>query len=422
MAFDVRRRKLWAAALGCIVVVFSLVAVEAAAARPAGKHSKLRHSCLVRSRHHRSHRARVCHRRRRRRLAHTARKSWHPGSTTTSRSGSTTSGSGSSVLWGAEIGTQFTGSQAPWSWPAVTDFQSADTGGKSLGVLGWYSRFYAPTDCGGACTFSSSLFSAVRNAGAIPFLSLGSDSSSGGSGYTDAQIVGGSQDAYLTQFAQAAKAWGHPFFLRFDWEMNGNWMPWGVGANGNTAASYVAMWKHVHDIFTGVGATNVSWVWCPNIDNSNQFASMASLYPGDAYVDWTCLDGYNGDVPWTSFHDLFSSGYSNITGTIAPSKPMIIGETGSTESGGSKAQWITNMLSDLPTSFPKIGGLVWYDESVSGPGGHSDWPIESSSSCRGRVRQRHQELDLHHQQLRQPQHQPHPATGIGSDRSFDPAV
>lgn len=262
----------------------------------------------------------------------------------------------------------------------MTDFQSADTGGKSLGVLGWYSRFYAPTDCGGACTFSSSLFSAVRNAGAIPFLSLGSDSSSGGSGYTDAQIVGGSQDAYLTQFAQAAKAWGHPFFLRFDWEMNGNWMPWGVGANGNTAASYVAMWKHVHDIFTGVGATNVSWVWCPNIDNSNQFASMASLYPGDAYVDWTCLDGYNGDVPWTSFHDLFSSGYSNITGTIAPSKPMIIGETGSTESGGSKAQWITNMLSDLPTSFPKIGGLVWYDESVSGPGGHSDWPIESSSS------------------------------------------
>jgi hypothetical protein len=39
------------------------------------------------------------------------------------------------------------------------------------------------------------------------------------------------------------------------------------------------------------------------------------------------------------------------------------------------------MLSSLPTSFPDIHGVLWYDVTSSGPGGYSDWPIESSSSA-----------------------------------------
>ena len=285
-----------------------------------------------------------------------------------------------SLYWGATIGTQLTGTQAPWDWTPVTKFESTDAGGKSSSILPWGSPFYHSDWCGGACNFTTSIYQSVRDHGKIPWLSWSSTSSTGESGYTDAQIAAGSQDAYITKWAQAAKAWGHPFFLRFDWEMNSNWFPWGVGANGNTAADYVAMWRHVHDIFTSVGATNVNWVWCPNIDDSSSFAPLASLYPGDSYVDWTCLDGYNGDVPWTSFHNLFLKSYNEVAGTIAPTKPMIIGETGSTETGGSKAQWITDMLNDLPVSFPKIHGFLWYDVVGSGPGGHSDWQIESSST------------------------------------------
>jgi hypothetical protein len=65
---------------------------------------------------------------------------------------------------------------------------------------------------------------------------------------------------------------------------------------------------------------------------------------------------------------------------IAPSKPMIIGEVGSTESGGSKAQWIDDMFAALPTRFPDIHGLLWFDKYESGPGGYSDWPVETSTS------------------------------------------
>jgi hypothetical protein len=313
---------------------------------------------------------------------------------TTGGTGGSGSGSGSSaspsasatssspsIYWGGSIGTQFTGSEPPWDWSALTDFDNQNAGSKASSIVVWGMPFHSNAWCNGYCTFTTSLYEQVRQAGMIPWISWSSEDEDGGSGYSDAQIAAGSEDSYITQWAEGAKAWGHPFFLRFDWEMNGNWFPWGAGANGNSAADYVAMWRHVHDIFTRVGATNATWVWCPNVDPSHVLTPLASLYPGSNYVDWTCLDGYNGGDPWTSFHGLFAPTYGEITGTIAPDKPMIVGETASTESGGSKATWISNMLSDMPVSFPKIHGLIWYDASTSGPGGHSDWPIESSSSA-----------------------------------------
>ncbi len=196
-------------------------------------------------------------------------------------------------------------------------------------------------------------------------------------------IVEGHHDAYIRKFAEAAKAWGHPFFLRFDWEMNGGWFAWGEGVNGNKAGEYVAAWRHVHDIFTQVGATNVTWVWCPNVDPENQMQDLSRLYPGDSYVDWTGLDGYNwGTNParpdrWRSFDSLYSSTYKKITGTIAPSKPLMISEVGSTEYGGSKAAWIKDMLAKIPVDYPKIRGVLWFDKFDDG----MDWPIETSASA-----------------------------------------
>jgi beta-mannanase len=251
--------------------------------------------------------------------------------------------------------------------------------GKHVSLINWSSPFYSSGSCNGYCAFQTGQFNAVRNHGSIPFFSWAPNP--GTAGFSDAQVAAGSQDSYLRSWAQAAKTWGHPLFLRFAWEMNGSWFPWGVGNNGTTAADYVAMWRHVHDVFASVGADNVTWTWCPNIDPHGTRTPMSSLYPGDAYVDWTCLDGYNGDNPWTSFNGLFKSSYETITQTIAPSKPMVLGEMGSTEAGGSKAQWIADMLGELPSAFPKIRGLLWFNKFEAGPGGQSDWPIESSTSA-----------------------------------------
>ncbi len=285
---------------------------------------------------------------------------------------SPTSSSSSSIYWGAWIKNSF--GEAPWSMTAAATFEQSV--GKAVSIINWSSPFVSSTYCGGYCGFQTAEYEAVRNHGAIPFFSWNPGPGTGN--FTDAQIAAGAQDSYLRAWASAAKSWGHPLFLRFAWEMNGSWFPWGVGNNGTRASDYVAMWRHVHDVFASEGATNVTWVWCPNIDPYNTLAPLSSLYPGDSYVDWTCLDGYNGDDPWASFGSLFTSSYNAITDTIAPSKPMIIGETASTETGGSKAQWITDLLGGLPAGFPKIRGLLWFDKVGLGPGGYSDWPIESS--------------------------------------------
>ncbi len=296
------------------------------------------------------------------------------------------------MYWGADIGQQFTGSTPPFDMNAAKAFANEDAGGKMPSILPWGESFYSPSYCVSTapypnahdCQFQTNLFNAVRQQGFIPMLNSGSsdDSNYSNPNFTDAAVANGSEDAYLTQFAKDAKAWGHPFFLRFDWEMNGPWWSFGTGRRAanqaplNQPADFVAMWRHIHDIFTRVGATNVTWVWCPNYEYSTLEAPLASVYPGDAYVDWTCIDAYNADNPWTSFQDIFAKTYQDVAGTVAPTKPMIVGETASTASGGSKPQWIADMFKDLAASFPKIRGWIWYEMDALGPGGKTDWAVE----------------------------------------------
>ncbi len=281
--------------------------------------------------------------------------------------------------WGAWIGSHLTGIEAPWDKGAMDAFEQH--AGKRMSLVNFSNPF---ANCfTSPCkpyTFPTGEFNTIRGRGSIPFFSWANDAlplSGDQSAYQLSDVIAGRHDSYITAWATAARKWGHPFFLRFNWEMNGSWFPWSEGANGNKAGEYVAAWRHVHDLFTSAGATNTTWVWCPSTDPGHYMQSLDGLYPGDGYVDWTCLDGYNFDKPRTSFQDLFKTTYDEITGRIAPSKPMIIGETGSTEAGGSKAAWITDMFASLETSFPAIRGLLWFNKFDDG----MDWPIETSSSA-----------------------------------------
>src|ERR1051326_8426768 len=187
-----------------------------------------------------------------------------------------------------------------------------------------------------------------------------------------------------------AGKWGNPFFLRFDHEMTGWWYPWGEQVNGNQPGDFVAAWQHVHDIFVQQGATNATWVWCPNAVGKSTTA-LAEVYPGDDYVDWTCLDSYNfgtdGGNLWISFKEAFNGSiaygtrdsYSQLV-NLAPTKPIMIGETASSENGGSKAAWITDMLeAELPNQFPQVKALVWFDSSGIEWG--RTFPLDSSPAA-----------------------------------------
>ena len=69
----------------------------------------------------------------------------------------------------------------------------------------------------------------IRSHGSIPFYSWASQSIPSSKEEPDFQlsdVIAGTYDSYIREFATAAKNWGHPFFLRFNWEMNGRWFPW----------------------------------------------------------------------------------------------------------------------------------------------------------------------------------------------------
>ncbi len=290
------------------------------------------------------------------------------------------------IYWGAWIGSQLTGSQPPWDMSAVTDFEGMT--GKGLSLL----EFAAPfADCGSSpCTFyrfPTYEMETIRNYGAIPFFSWGSQSTPvpltpDEPNFQLADITAGTYDSYIREFAEGARDWGHPFFLRFDWEMNGNWFPWAEFANGNQPGDFVAAWRHVHDIFTSVGADNVTWAWCPYANPKHRFGPLARYYPGDEYVDWTCLDGYNwakngvNSQPWRSFEEIFKPAYRTLTRKLAPSKPVLLAEMGSGGAGHAKAVWVRKMFQSLRTKFRRIRGLIWFDQVDRGV----QWPIETSPS------------------------------------------
>jgi hypothetical protein len=284
-----------------------------------------------------------------------------------------------SLYWGAQIGDQLTGEAAPWDLNAVSQFEQV--AGKGLSLIEFGSPF---AECGSAgCRPTSFPITPLENArlyGAIPVFSWNSSASPPEliqPDYNLGAVISGRYDAYIREFAMKAAAWGHPFFLRFDWEMNGFWFPWNEGVNGNAPGQYVAAWRHVHDIFTADGATNATWVWCPNVDPSNSLTPLGKLYPGDSYVDWTCLDGFNwgkrrGSAGWQSFDQVFNRTYKRIVTRLAPGKPMMLAELASNKTGGDKGAWIEDMLATVRHDYRRIRALIWYDVDDRG----TNWPIE----------------------------------------------
>jgi Glycosyl hydrolase family 26 len=295
----------------------------------------------------------------------------------------------STLYWGAWIGKGLTGEAAPWDMGAVRAYEQMVR--KPLSIVQWGSPF---ANCETSpCTpypFPVTPMNDVRQYGAIPFLSWGAqsipvDPSRPGDlpDYQLSDLIAGRHDDYIRSFASKAREWGHPFFLRFNWEPNSDWFPWAIKANGNRPNEYVTAWRHVHNIFSSVGAENATWVWCPYVDFKNEY-NLRALYPGSRFVDWTCLDGYNwgrrnpaNPRPWRSFDELFRTTYRRVVRSIAPRKPMILAELATSNHAGRKGAWLRDMLATLPRDYPKVRGFIYFNENDRNAG----WEIESSPAA-----------------------------------------
>nr|BFE71384.1 hypothetical protein GCM10020092_046850 [Actinoplanes digitatis] len=162
--------------------------------------------------------------------------------------------------------------------------------------------------------------------------------------------------------------------LRWGWEMNGDWYPWGAARNGKDPAGYIECWRRIHGIFAEEKATNVSWVWSPNWNSApvEEWNTPEALYPGDRYVDWVGISGYNlhRETPDTLFGPIYRS--------FSARKPLMITEVGSVDRGGrTKADWIT-LFARWVEAHPAVGGVVWFDTDTH-PGYKEKWRIDTDA-------------------------------------------
>ena len=138
--------------------------------------------------------------------------------------------------------------------------------------------------------------------------------------------------------------------------------------------------RHIVTIFREESVKNVKWVWTTNSSNVGENTSFTGTYPGDDYVDFISIDGYNwGNKKcwsrWKSFSQVFKKSYDALAGI---DKPLFIAETSCTESGGNKAEWIADMFKVLPEQFPRIFGLMWFSQSKSF---EADWALNTSNAA-----------------------------------------
>jgi hypothetical protein len=201
-------------------------------------------------------------------------------------------------------------------------------------------------------------------------------------GYVAQDIVDGRTDNYVREFAKGIKAYGEEIWLRPLHEANGNWYDWGVGKAdvGNTDENVAEAYRHIVKIFREENVENVKWVWTTNASNEGRGTTFTGTYPGDDYVDYISIDGYNWGKSqdwsrWQTFSQVFKKAYDALANI---DKPLFIAEISCSEKGGSKAEWITDMFEHFRTDFSRVFAVMWFSQSKETEG---DWALNTSTEA-----------------------------------------
>ncbi len=223
----------------------------------------------------------------------------------------------------------------------------------------------------------------IWNGGSVPSISWNPTT-------MDTTVGAGAFDAYLIGFAQEMKQFlagpdgvygtadDRRAYLRLAWEMNGDWFNWMPAWDGDDVqvqgitplnpescsslaskeAQFVAAWRHIHDVITGQGLDSTRLAWdfsvnagdadtngCDDYSSTRGTGLMEHLFPGDAYVDWVGIDGYNwgGTASPSAVFGLTASRLRAIS-----SRPLAVDEVGTADNATyHKAQWINDYFSYL---------------------------------------------------------------------------
>jgi mannan endo-1,4-beta-mannosidase len=228
--------------------------------------------------------------------------------------------------------------------------------GTHADIASWYTPLGTDFDAAAVARISSQ--------GLLPLIEIDSDK------IPMADIADGKWDRFLTAYARAVANYHFTVAIDFDHEFNGDWSTWGYPHT--SASTFVAAWRLLVTIFRENGATNVIWVWNPNVAVSGT-VSMKAWYPGDQYVTWVGLDGYFLSSAAT-FGSVFGKTLRQLSSFT--NKRVLIVETGA-EPGGKRGTQIDSLFAGLEAT-PRIIGFIWFDYD-KGPG--HDWTLQGDKAA-----------------------------------------
>ncbi|HEY6275759.1 MAG TPA: glycosyl hydrolase [Streptosporangiaceae bacterium] len=181
------------------------------------------------------------------------------------------------------------------------------------------------------------------------------------------EIASGAIDqSVIVPEAKRLKALHRPVFLSFSPEADGD-----TASRLGTPAEFVAAWRHIHDVFTQVGAGNVVWVWTTE-GYLRHASTIAALYPGNSYVDWIGYDPYNfytcHGAHWETFAQTVQPFYHWLIAHQLGGKPVMLSEFGSSsdpQQPGRETAWYQG-IGAVVRALPHIKALVQWNSTVPG--------------------------------------------------------
>jgi hypothetical protein len=258
------------------------------------------------------------------------------------------------------------GASVPKTWEDVGLRNELDRykqfAGKKLSVVTWFASTY---ENGRLTSWKQNYLSnlhRVKKAGAISLIKFSSQDHAYPSTKRIAKtsdIARGVYDAYFNEFADTMKLFGNPVFVSINHEMNGTWYPYseGFAGSGVTAADFVAAWRRVAGIFKARGASNVAWVWSPNVPDVGP-VPFSKYYPGDDVVDWVGVSLYSGN-PMSNLRQIYA--------TYSSKKPIFVTEWATAPEKSQfysgypgDAKWVSEFFKSLEANYPRVKAISWF--------------------------------------------------------------
>lgn len=190
-------------------------------------------------------------------------------------------------------------------------------------------------------------------------------------GVTLNSIISGEQDDVIRAFAKEAAKYKGKVILAPLAEMNGTWDPWNGAVPGNTPEMVASAWKRIYSVFGSVQNVRFAWTVSAVPDPEAPGNALRRYYPGDEYVDYIGVDGFNFNEPYLTYTKIFSATLDSMR---QYNKPVLLLSIGCA-AGPKKAEWIVDTLAVQIPNEPLIHGWVWFNLLKE-----KDWRVDADDA------------------------------------------